>query len=199
MDLGYQAVDADNHYYETIDACTRHLDAEFRQRGVQVVEQGTHKLLLAGGKLFKFIPNPTFDPIIVAGCMDLMFRGQIPEGVDPRSLMKLEPLRGEYQNRDARLAVMDEQGLEGVVMFPTLAVGIEQVLRDDIEATSAVLHAFNQWLDEDWGFSHQDRIYGVPMLSLADPDAAIAEDKSWIASVAPMVHLRLATYPPAHA
>ena len=34
-----------------------------------------------GGKLFKFIPNPTFDPIIVAGCMDLMFRGQIPEGV----------------------------------------------------------------------------------------------------------------------
>ena len=24
MDLGYRAVDADNHYYETVDACTRH-------------------------------------------------------------------------------------------------------------------------------------------------------------------------------
>ena len=59
---------------------------EFRQRGVQVVQQGSHSLLLVGGKLFKFIPNPTFDPIIVAGCMDLMFRGQIPEGVDPRTL-----------------------------------------------------------------------------------------------------------------
>ena len=105
------------------------------QRGVQVVQQGTHSLLLVGGKLFKFIPNPTFDPIIVAGCMDLMFRGQIPEGVDPRSLMKLEPLRAEYQDRDARMAVMDEQGLEAVVLFPTLAVGIEQMLRDDIEAT----------------------------------------------------------------
>ncbi len=41
-------------------------------------------LLLAGGKMFRFIPNPTFDPIIVPGCIDLMFRGQVPEGVDPR-------------------------------------------------------------------------------------------------------------------
>jgi len=67
MELGYRAVDADNHYYETIDACTRHLDKEFRQRGVQAVQQGTHTLLLAGGKRFKFIPNPTFDPIRVPG------------------------------------------------------------------------------------------------------------------------------------
>ena len=96
---------------------------------MQVVQQGTHSLLLVGGKLFKFIPNPTFDPIIVAGCMDLMFRGQIPDGVDPRSLMKVEPLRAEYQDRDARLAVMDEQGLEGVLLFPTLGCGIEQALR----------------------------------------------------------------------
>jgi len=109
--------------------------------------------------------------------------------------MKLEPLRAEYQDRDARLAVMDEQGLEAVVMFPTLAVGIEQVLRDDIEATVAVLHAFNQWLDEDWGFSHQDRIYGVPMLSLADPDAAIAELEWVLDRGARMVHLRPAPIP----
>jgi predicted TIM-barrel fold metal-dependent hydrolase len=195
MDIGYQAVDADNHYYETLDACTRHLDREFRQRGVQVVQQGSHSLVLVGGKLFKFIPNPTFDPIIVAGCMDLMFRGQVPEGVDPRSLMKLEPLRAEYQNRDARLAVMDEQGLEGVIMFPTLAVGIEQMLRDDIPATMAVLRAFNRWLDEDWGFSHLDRIFAVPMLSLADPEAAI-EELEWVLDRgARMVHLRPAPVP----
>ena len=155
MDLPYRAVDADNHYYEPLDACTRHLDREYRRRGVQAVQEGTHTLLLAGGKLFRFIPNPTFDPIIVPGCMDLMFRGQIPEGVDPRTLMKVEPLRPEYRDRDARLAVMDEQGLEAVLLFPTLACGIEQALRDDIPATVATLRAFNRWLDEDWGFSYQ--------------------------------------------
>jgi predicted TIM-barrel fold metal-dependent hydrolase len=195
MDIGYRAVDADNHYYEALDACTRHLDREFRQRGVQIVQQGTHSLLLAGGKLFKFIPNPTFDPIIVAGCMDLMFRGQIPEGVDPRSLMKLEPLRAEYQDRDARLAVMDEQGLEAILVFPTLACGIEQALRDDIPATVATLRAFNRWLDEDWGFSYQNRVFGVPMLSLADPDAAIDELEWVLGRGARLVHLRPAPVP----
>ena len=40
--------------------------------------------VLIGGKLNRFIPNPTFDPVIVPGCLDLQFRGQIPEGVDPR-------------------------------------------------------------------------------------------------------------------
>jgi predicted TIM-barrel fold metal-dependent hydrolase len=195
MDLGYRAVDADNHYYETIDACTRHLDTAFRQRGVQVVQQGTHTLLLVGGKLYRFIPNPTFDPIIVAGCMDLMFRGQVPEGVDPRSLSQVEPLRAEYQNRDARLEVMDEQGLEAVVMFPTLAVGLEQALRDDIPATMATLRAFNRWLDDDWGFAYQNRIFAVPMLSLADPDAAITELEWLLERGARMVHLRPAPVP----
>jgi predicted TIM-barrel fold metal-dependent hydrolase len=195
MDLAYRAVDADNHYYETIDACTRHLEREYRQRGVQVVQQGTHTLLLAGGKLFKFIPNPTFDPIIVAGCMDLMFRGQIPEGVDPRTLMQLEPLRPEYQDREARLGVMDEQGLDAILMFPTLACGIEQVLRDDIAATMATLRAFNRWLADDWGFAHQDRLFAVPMLSLADPDGAIEELEWLLDRGARMVHLRPAPVP----
>jgi len=195
VELGYRAVDADNHYYETVDACTRHLDKEFRRRGVQTVQQGSHTLLLVGGKLFRFIPNPTFDPIIVAGCMDLMFRGQIPEGVDPRTLMKVEPLRAEYQDRDARLATMDDQDLEAVLMFPTLACGIEQALRDDIPATMATLRAFNRWLDEDWGFSYRDRIVAVPMLSLADPDGAVEELEWLLERGARMVHLHPAPVP----
>jgi predicted TIM-barrel fold metal-dependent hydrolase len=109
--------------------------------------------------------------------------------------MKLEPLRAEYQDRDARLAVMDEQGLEAVVLFPTLACGIEQALRDDIPATVATLRAFNRWLDEDWGFSYQDRLFGVPMLSLADPDAAIAELEWVLGRGARLVHLRPAPVP----
>ncbi len=190
-------VDADNHYYEPVDACTRHLDPKFRERGVQVLEQGSHKVLLVGGRKFRFIPNPTFDPIIVPGCMDLMFRGQIPEGTDPRTLMKVEPLRAEYQDREARLATMDEQGLEAVLMFPTLGCGVEQALRDDIPATMATLTAFNRWLDEDWGFSHRDRILAAPMLSLADPKAALDELEWLLARDARIVHMRPAPVPTA--
>jgi predicted TIM-barrel fold metal-dependent hydrolase len=183
-------IDADNHYYEALDSCTRYLDPAFKRRGVEVLEQGSHKVLLAGGKKFLFIPNPTFDPVIVPGCLDLMFRGQIPEGVDPRSLFEIEPIHLEYRDREARISKMDEQRLGGILMFPTLACGIEQALRADIPATVATLQAFNRWLDEDWGFSYRDRILGVPMLSLADPDAALEEIEWLLERGMRIVHLR---------
>ena len=173
-------IDADNHYYETLDAFTRHLDKKFRNRGVKPVQSGKHYELLMGGTVNRFIPNPTFDPIIVPGCMDPLFRGQIPEGVDPRSLMQVEPLRDEYQDRDKRVEAMDEQGLGAALLFPTLGCGVEEGLRNDIEATMASLSAFNRWLEEDWGFDYEHRIIAAPMLSLADPDAAVTEVDSLI-------------------
>jgi len=188
-------VDADNHYYETLDCCTRHLDPRFKQRGVEVLDQGSHKVLLVGGQKFKFVPNPTFDPIIVPGCMDPLFRGQVPDGVDPRTLPQVEPIHPEYRDHDARLATMDEQGLEAILMFPTLACGIEQALRQDIPATVATLQAFNRWLDEDWGFSYRNRIVAAPMLSLADPEAALEELEWLLSRDVRMVHLRPAPVP----
>jgi predicted TIM-barrel fold metal-dependent hydrolase len=167
--------DADNHYYETLDAFTRHQQPEFRHRGVQVLEQGNRRYLLAGGRSYEFVPNPTFDPVIVPGCIDLMFRGQVPEGVDPRDLMKVEPLRAEYQNRDKRIARLDAQGLGAALLFPTAGMGIEEALADDVEATMATLHAFNRWLEDDWGYAYQDRLFAAPILSLSDPEESLKE------------------------
>ena len=188
-------IDADNHYYESLDAFTRHLDKAFRQRGVRPVQDGKRVALLVGGKVNQFVPNPTFDPIIVPGCLDPLFRGQIPEGVDPRTLMQTEPLRAEYQDRDKRLEVMDRQGLGAALLFPTLGCGIEESLTGDIEATMATMSAFNRWLEEDWGFSYQDRILAAPMLSLADPDAAVAEVDSLLERGVRIVHIRPAPVP----
>jgi predicted TIM-barrel fold metal-dependent hydrolase len=198
MDLTFRPVDADQHYYEHLDACTRHLDRAFRERGVQVVEHGTHKLLLAGGRAFRFIPNPTFDPVIVPGCLDPMFRGQVPDGVDPRSLPRVEPIHPEYRDPEARLAVLDEQGIDRALLFPTLGCGVEQVLRLDVDATMATLRAFNRWLEEDWGFAYADRLLAAPMLSLADPDAALEELDHLIEHRARIVHLRPAPVPDGH-
>ena len=83
-----------------------------------------------------------------------------PRASTRATLMKVEPLRPEYQDRDARLGGDGRAGpRRALLMFPTLGCGIEQVLRDDIPATMATLHAFNRWLDEDWGFAYQDRIF----------------------------------------
>jgi predicted TIM-barrel fold metal-dependent hydrolase len=191
-------IDADNHYYESLDAFTRHLDPKFKRRGVQVVQNGSHTEILIGDRVNEFIPNPTFDPVIVPGCLDLQFRGQIPEGVEPRSLTRVEPISLCYRDRDARMEKMDEQGLESVLLFPTLGCGVEQGLIDDIPATMASLSAFNRWLEEDWGYSHEDRIIAAPMISLADPQAAAAEVDSLLDRGARIVHVRPAPVPTGH-
>src|SRR5262245_51294434 len=120
MSSEFRPIDADNHYYEPLDAFTRHLDPKYRHRGVQVVTDARgHTQLVIGVRINRFVPNPTFDPIIVPGCLDVMFRGEVPEDVDPRALMQVEPLRPEYQDRDARVAVAERQGLDAVLLFPT--------------------------------------------------------------------------------
>ncbi|HXK25488.1 MAG TPA: amidohydrolase family protein, partial [Myxococcota bacterium] len=188
-------IDADNHYYEPLDAFTRHLPKEFRRRGVRAVASGKRVELLIGDRVNRFVPNPTFDPIIVPGCLDLFFRGQTPEGTDRAKLMKVEPLRIEYRDRDARLRVVEEQGLDAVLLFPTLGCGVEEALRNDVPATMASLAAFNRWLEEDWGFAYEGRLIGVPMLSLADPAAALAEASSLVERGARVVHVRPAPVP----
>jgi predicted TIM-barrel fold metal-dependent hydrolase len=198
MALDYEPIDADNHYYESLDAFTRHLDPKFKHRGVQVVTEGRRTHVLIGGKVNRFIPNPTFDPIIVPGCLDSLFRGQIPEGVDPRTLMAVEPLKSEYQNRDERVKVAQQQGLGAVMLFPTFGCGVEEALKHDVPATMASLSAFNSWLEEDWGFAYQGRLVGAPMISLADPVAAVAEIDSVIARGARIVHIRPAPVPGEH-
>ncbi|HZU49251.1 MAG TPA: amidohydrolase family protein [Mycobacterium sp.] len=196
--LGYKAIDVDNHYYEPLDAFTRHLDKKFKRRGVQMLTDGKHTFAVIGERVNHFIPNPTFDPIIVPGCLDLLFRGEVPDGVDPASLMKVERLteHPEYQNRDARIAVMDEQGIETVFMLPTFACGVEEALKHDIEATMASVHAFNLWLDDDWGFDRPDhRIVAAPIISLADPEKAVAEVEFVLSRGAKMVLVRPAPVP----
>jgi predicted TIM-barrel fold metal-dependent hydrolase len=175
-ELPFRFFDCDNHYYEALDAFTRHLEPAYRKRAMQWAQVEGKTRLLVGGRVNRFIPNPTFDPVAAPGVMDEYFRGRNPKGADPGALFgKLEPVRAEYRDRDARLAVMDAQGMEGCILLPTLGVGMEQALADDVPALTAAFRAFNRWLADDWGFAYRGRIFAAPYITLADPDNAVRE------------------------
>jgi predicted TIM-barrel fold metal-dependent hydrolase len=188
--------DCDNHYYEALDAFTRHLDPRVGRRAVAWAEIDGRKRLLVAEKVNRFIPNPTFDPVSKPGVLERFFRGDNPEGLDIRAAFgELEPIRPEYRDREARLACMDGQGIEACLLFPTLGVGIEHALRHDAALTTATLRAFNRWLDEDWGFAYRDRLFAAPLLSLMDPAWAVAELEWALARDVRVVHLRAAPVP----
>ena len=154
-DLDFAAFDADNHYYEAEDAFTRYIDPSMAKRAMQWADVGGKKRLLVGGKINKFIPNPTFDPIAKPGSLEDYFRGRNTDGLDLKTMFgELDPLEQhpEYRDRDARLKLLDAQGLDGALLFPTLGVGMQEALKRDVPALHAAFRAFNEWLDDDWGF-----------------------------------------------
>jgi predicted TIM-barrel fold metal-dependent hydrolase len=177
-DLDFAAFDADNHYYEASDAFTRHIEPEFAKRAMQWADINGRRRLLVSGRINRFIPNPTWDPVSKPGALDEYFRGRNPKGEDTAALFgDLDRLADhpEYQDRDARLQLMDAQGLQGAIFLPTLGVGMEQALLHDVPALAAAFRAFNRWMDEDWGFAYRERIFAAPYITLVDPANAVAE------------------------
>ncbi|HVB91553.1 MAG TPA: amidohydrolase family protein [Acidimicrobiales bacterium] len=167
--------DADNHYYEALDAFTRHLNPADGPRVIQWVEVGGRKYHALGGRISRAVTNPTFNPVSPAGSLVDYFRGN-PEGRPMHELMGTpEPTRPEYRDRDARLRVMDAQGLSAVWLFPTLGMLYEDALKNDPGAVVLLFRAFNRWLAEDWGMEYADRIFAAPYISLADVDEAVRE------------------------
>jgi predicted TIM-barrel fold metal-dependent hydrolase len=193
-ELPFQFVDADNHYYEAPDAFFRHLEPQYRKRGMQWIEVDGKRRLMLGGKLFRFIPNPTWDPIARPGSLDAYFRGKKPSGDVREAFGDLDKLdeHPEYQDRAARITVMDRQGMEACIMFPTLGVGVEEGLSHEPSLVAPTLRAFNRWLEDDWGYGTQGRIFGAPMVSLSDPAEATVEAKRVLDAGARVICMRAA-------
>jgi predicted TIM-barrel fold metal-dependent hydrolase len=167
--------DCDNHYYEAADAFTRHVPKAMQPRCVQWCEIDGRKHHLVGGRLARAVANPTWNPIAKPGAMYEYFRGN-PHGRNPLEMLRdREPLPRHYLDPDARIAKMDEQGLEALWLFPTLGVLYEELLKHDTEAVRTLFRAFNRWLDEDWGCAHRGRVFGAPYISLCDVDFACQE------------------------
>jgi predicted TIM-barrel fold metal-dependent hydrolase len=175
--LDWPIYDADQHYYEAADSFTRHLDPAYSYAFQWVTAKETGRThLIVGDRLFTMISNPTFSPVGKPGALAAYFRGENTEGVEFKKMMgKMEPIRPEYQNRAQRLGVLDQQGVQGAFLLPTLALGLEQLLNEDAPALNAVLHAFNEWIDEEWGFARDNRIIAPPVMTLIDPEAAEKE------------------------
>ncbi len=184
----YRFFDSDNHYYETPDCFTRHIEPKYRDKSIHVVsnEQGKQQILI-GDKPFTFLVNHSFEQAVKPGALREMLRRK---HVGDSEGMVTEAIQPEYVNRDKRLALMDVQQLDACFIFPTLAVCVEHFMKDDPEQMYANVHSFNLWLDEEWGFNRDERIYGVPLLSLLDLESAVKELDWVLAKGARIIGLR---------
>jgi len=175
--LGYAAFDADSHYYEPHDAFTRHLESKYADRSlhVRIGDDGLGRLWFGDRKCGLMKVTQT-DYTGAPGSRVKFFQTLEDDGSGWRQTDVINAHdHPAMMQKAARLKLMDEQGIDATLMFPTVGVAVEDDLHTDVEAMYAAYSAFNRWLEEDWGYGDDGRIYGVPMISLKDPDQAVAE------------------------
>jgi predicted TIM-barrel fold metal-dependent hydrolase len=183
--------DADNHYWETSDAFTRHRNPAFDERGVLVREVDGRAVYVVDGQPVEWLPGPAdVNPRPKPGAFMDYFKGGTSRDVFLSQFTEDPADHPEWYQRDARLRAMDEQGVEATWMFPSQGVVIEPLLHTDIEAAIESYRAFNRWLEEEWGFAYKDRIFSVPFITMCDPDETAAELQWCLDHGARVVHIR---------
>jgi predicted TIM-barrel fold metal-dependent hydrolase len=161
-------VDADGHVLEPGDMYQRYIDPQYRDRAIRIAvdEQGYENLMIDN----RPYQNPSMRGNLgaIGGIgMDrvkLLTRGMVTyaEGSPP----------GGYDPK-ARLQVMDEEGIDIAILYPTLGIFWEGSVQDPKLAT-AYTRAYNRWI-VDFCRENPKRLYAVAHISLLDPEGAVEE------------------------
>jgi uncharacterized protein len=160
------AVDADGHILEPADLWQKYIDPQYRDRAVRIDhdEKGWEVLMFDNkpaevvrgtlGALGGVGMNP--DEFFIPGNKTYM------EGCPP----------GSYDPK-ARLKVMDEEGIDIAMLYPTIGIFWEGWVQDPKLAT-AYSRAYNRWLVDFCSYDKK-RLFPIAHISLLDPEGAVEE------------------------
>lgn len=162
------AIDADGHILEPPDLWERYLERSFRQRSLRIVRDsdGLEELEI-GGRRSTVTTKGMPSLLGVMGASDLM-----SIALDPDRTYVSEAAYGSFDPAE-RIRLLDAEGLDAVVLYPTLGLLWEAELEDP-ELSQAYTRAYNRWICVFCSES-RDRLVPTAHLSLSDPDAAAAE------------------------
>ncbi len=160
------AVDADGHILEPADLWQKYIDPKYRDRAVRIDhdEKGWEVLMFDNkpaevvrgtlGALGGVGMNP--DEFFIPGNKTYM-DGCPPGSYDPK----------------ARLKVMDDEGIDIAMLYPTIGIFWEGWVQDPKLAT-AYSRAYNRWLVDFCSYDKK-RLFPIAHISLLDPEGAVEE------------------------
>jgi predicted TIM-barrel fold metal-dependent hydrolase len=152
----YEVISADSHVIEPGDLWLRYIDPEFRERAPRIVNRdGTDFYEAEGGEHLMTVP------VAAAPGRPVKWTGTFEESVPP----------GGYDPR-ARVADMLVDGVDAEIVYPTIAMRIFSL--DDADYRTACCRAYNRWV-ADFVAGAPERLKGIGMVSLHDPEAAARE------------------------
>jgi len=163
-------VDVDQHLYESRSTWADHIDPAFREDALAIEDDdlGHAWVTWRGARLAAAdvqVPGDT------AGMGELM-RGR--RAGEPATYAYDEALADDLWEPAARVARLDEMGVDEAVLFPNFGLLWERRLSGDLGALTANMGAWNRWCGvvaaEGGG-----RLLPVAHLTLRDPDWLLAQ------------------------
>lgn len=166
-------VDVDQHYYEPLDCCTRHLESRFAHRAVHVAtgDDGRPEWRV-GDRPLDIERHPRH---VTIGPGELERSLSAKDAGMPYTPQLIDGRAPEYTDRTVRSKLLDEWGIDAAVLFPSSGLAFDAQMADDPEAACAAARAFNRWLEEDWGFAYEGRLFAAPFISLQVVEEAVRE------------------------
>jgi predicted TIM-barrel fold metal-dependent hydrolase len=161
-----RVVDADGHVMEPADTWLKYIDPQYRDRAIKIAfdDEGYENLLIDNRRLE-----------LVRGHLGVL--GGI--GMDPVALHENGRMTyadgcpaGGYEPK-ARLKVMDEEGIDIALFYPTIGICWEGMVNDPKLAT-AYTKAYNRWIT-DFCRENPKRLFPIAHISLLDPEGAVEE------------------------
>jgi predicted TIM-barrel fold metal-dependent hydrolase len=154
-------IDSDGHVQEPADLWDKYMDEKYYAFRPQIDPAATDNglTLLGRAMVRSFVAEPgdDFRRVLVAR-WNTQFADQFKHGFTPASYIE----------------AMDVEGIDQMVLYPGRGLYAASIEYMDGGLSSAICRAYNRWLAEFCSYSDQ-RLIGVGLVALHDPDAARAE------------------------
>lgn len=196
------AIDMDGHVVEPGDLYRRYVEPRYRDAAIEVRRErdGLNHYRVKGRPHGLFPVLPPAEP----GMWSRL--GRLPPA--QRGAAWLRELQRDWTDSlpagsldpTERLRVMDAEGIDASLLFPTLGLSWEEDVLDDPDYTFAHLRAYNTWVAEYCSVDPR-RLLFAAHVSLRDPDACVAEIERCARAGARAVLLRavaVGPHPPSH-
>ena len=162
------AIDADGHILEPPDTWERYIDAKFRDRAIRIVKDHDGlEVLEIGGRPSKY-RRP--GQLALSGAMGKSGEELLPSA--HKTYVNQAPF-GSMDPRE-RLALLDKDGLEKAIIYPTLGLAWETEDVEDLELQAAYARAYNRWVVDFCADSNR-RLVPIAHISFGEPNEAARE------------------------
>jgi predicted TIM-barrel fold metal-dependent hydrolase len=166
-------IDVDQHLFEPRTMWRDHIDPGLEDRALEIADDdnGYPWLTWQGRRLYLAEVQFPGQAKAIGDLRQRIARGE-------RAEHRYEDvLPSEYHDPKARVAKLDEWGLDACVLFPNFGLLWEDMLAGDVPALCGNMRAFNRWMAGAVADGN-GRLHGVAHLTLRDEAWALEEIRS---------------------